>query len=173
MKYGFSSVVAAGGIGYAVADGGWEAWLVAGCGLVIGAMLLVRKERFPGMDAAKVGSAVAALGLGAMVVVRPGDEPLFWLLVAVAGVLGVILTLSIGGADMPVVIALLNSYSGLAAAATGFVIDNNVLIISGSLVGASGIILTNIMCKAMNRSLTNVLFGTMGPTADTADADDV
>ena len=74
---------------------------------------------------------------------------------------------------MPVVIALLNSYSGLAAAATGFVIDNNVLIIAGSLVGASGIILTNIMCKAMNRSLVNVLFGTMGPTADTPDADDV
>jgi NAD(P) transhydrogenase subunit beta len=98
---------------------------------------------------------------------------LFWVLVGVSGLLGVLLTLSIGGADMPVVIALLNSYSGLAAAATGFVINNNVLIISGSLVGASGIILTNIMCKAMNRSLANVLFGAMGPTADTPDADEV
>ena len=74
---------------------------------------------------------------------------------------------------MPVVIALLNSYSGLAAAATGFVLDNNMLIVAGSLVGASGVILTTIMCKAMNRSLPNVLFGTMGPSESTPDADDV
>lgn len=86
-----------------------------------------------------------------------------------ASALGVFLVLPIGGADMPVVIALLNSYSGLAAAATGFVIDNNVLIIAGSLVGASGLILTQIMCKAMNRSLTSVLFGVMEGGGSVAD----
>jgi NAD(P) transhydrogenase subunit beta len=82
--------------------------------------------------------------------------------VVLALALGVLSTIGIGGADMPVVICLLNSYSGLAACAAGFVISNNVLIVSGSLVGASGLILTNIMCKAMNRSLANVLFSGFG-----------
>jgi NAD(P) transhydrogenase subunit beta len=115
-----------------------------------------------------------ALLLGALIVWQPWHGVwVYFLLVVVASVLGVTLVLPIGGADMPVVIALLNSYSGLAAAATGFVISNNMLIIAGSLVGASGIILSEIMCKAMNRSLANVLFGRFGPSAGGPSADDV
>ena len=97
----------------------------------------------------------------------------YWLMVVLALGLGVLFVITIGGADMPVVIALLNSYSGLAAASTGFVLSNNVLIIAGSLVGASGLILTRIMCVAMNRSLPAVLFGTLKPSAGSVSADDV
>ena len=88
------------------------------------------------------------------------------ILCGLAMVLGVLFVIPIGGADMPVVIALLNSFSGLAACAAGFVIENNVLIVAGALVGASGLILTNIMCKAMNRSLANVLFSGFGSVSE-------
>ncbi len=115
--------------------------------------------------------AVVVLLLGAAVTAGYGWVYVPLVLVSLA--LGYLLVNPIGGADMPVVIALLNSYSGLAAAATGFVIDNYVLIIAGSLVGASGIILTSIMCKAMNRSLFNVLFGVMEAGSSTANVDEI
>ena len=108
-----------------------------------------------------------------IVIVNNPASGWYWFIVVVALALGYMLTISIGGADMPVVIALLNSYSGLAAAATGFVIGNTILIIAGSLVGASGLILTKVMCDAMNRSLTAVLFGSLGPAADGPSADEV
>lgn len=121
---------------------------------------------FSGQQIINAILAVGALALSCWVVLDPASGSAYWLLVGVASLLGILLVLPVGGADMPVVVALLNSYSGLAAAATGFVLSNNVLIITGSLVGASGIILTQIMCKAMNRSLTNVLFGVMAPAGD-------
>ncbi|HSG81382.1 MAG TPA: NAD(P)(+) transhydrogenase (Re/Si-specific) subunit beta [Gemmatimonadota bacterium] len=93
---------------------------------------------------------------------EPTSLTFYLVIIGLALVLGITSVIPIGGADMPVVISLLNSYSGLAAAAAGFVVDNRVLIISGSLVGASGLILTNIMCVGMNRSLANVLFGAVG-----------
>jgi NAD(P) transhydrogenase subunit beta len=118
---------------------------------------------FPGLKSVNAILLLAIIALGTWQVMHPGA--ITWPLYAVAAlslVLGVLVVMPIGGADMPVVISLLNSYSGLAAAMTGFVIRNDVLIISGALVGSSGIILSQIMCKAMNRSLANVLFGAFG-----------
>jgi NAD(P) transhydrogenase subunit beta len=120
---------------------------------------------FPGQKAVNLGIFLTIIALSVYQVAVP--EPLLWPFYAVAGLsllLGVMLVIPIGGADMPVVISLLNSYSGIAAAMTGFVIGNHVLIIAGALVGSSGIILSQIMCRAMNRSLANVLFGAFGAT---------
>jgi len=127
-------------------------------------------ERISGKPVLFVGQQIvngllvlAALGCGIAFVLDPVDMyPAFIAAVVLSFVLGIMATIPIGGADMPVVISLLNSYSGLAACAAGFIILNTVLIVSGSLVGASGIVLTIIMCKAMNRSLANVLFSGFG-----------
>ncbi|MFP6871714.1 MAG: NAD(P)(+) transhydrogenase (Re/Si-specific) subunit beta [Nitrospinota bacterium] len=119
-----------------------------------------RSVQVPGHQFINIGLFLGSLALGAMILLNPsGASAFYWGMVLAASILGVFLTIPIGGADMPVAICLLNSYSGLAAASTGFVLANDALIITGSLVGASGLILTQIMCKAMNRSLVNVLTG--------------
>jgi NAD(P) transhydrogenase subunit beta len=120
---------------------------------------------FRGQHVLNLALFLAVVAMAVLLVVGPSQPRLFVALNVVALVLGVLLVIQIGGADMPVVICLLNSYSGLAAATTGFVIGNHGLVITGALVGASGIILTRIMCKAMNRSLANVLFGGVGAAA--------
>ncbi|MBM4188104.1 MAG: NAD(P)(+) transhydrogenase (Re/Si-specific) subunit beta [Gemmatimonadetes bacterium] len=125
-----------------------------------------RAITFPGQKVLNALLFLAVVVLSAYQISVP--ESLLWPFYAVVGIsllLGILLVIPIGGADMPVVISLLNSYSGIAAAMTGFVIKNDVLIIAGALVGSSGIILSQIMCKAMNRSLANVLFGAFGATS--------
>ena len=117
---------------------------------------------FPGQQLINAVFAFALLATGFFIVQDPSQMNYFYGVIIISAILGITLTIPIGGADMPVVISLLNSYSGVAAAATGFVLENNGLIISGALVGASGLILTNIMCKGMNRSLANVIFGAVG-----------
>jgi len=109
-----------------------------------------------------------ALGLIVTLVINPGLSTAFWVLTAIAAALGVLMVLPIGGADMPVVISLLNAYAGLSASAMGFAIDNNLLIIVGALDGTSGLLLSILMCRAMNRSFTNVLFGAFGATVKAA-----
>ncbi|NUQ81966.1 MAG: NAD(P)(+) transhydrogenase (Re/Si-specific) subunit beta [Bacteroidetes bacterium] len=141
-------------------------------GLVTGKVV-----KFPFQNPLNVLLVLAVITLIVMGIIDPVNQWLYIGLVGISLLLGVLLVLPIGGADMPVAISLLNSYSGLAGAATGFVIDNNMLIIAGALVGASGIILTQIMCKAMNRSLMNVLLGGWAnagsAAADTASGKDL
>jgi NAD(P) transhydrogenase subunit beta len=120
-----------------------------------------RPLTYPGQQMVNGVIAAGAVALGVIAIIGR-DEIVLWALVAVTLLLGVVLVLPIGGADMPVVISLLNSFSGLAAAATGFVIENTALIIGGALVGSAGLILTKLMTEAMNRPLSNVLFGAFG-----------
>ena len=113
---------------------------------------------------------VGMLLAGALLLMNPSvGYPLFIGIIIMSLLLGILVVIPIGGADMPVVISLLNSYSGIAGCAAGLAIQNNILIVAGALVGASGIILTNVMCKAMNRSITNVLFGGFGAAVTVGD----
>lgn len=129
--------------------------------------------RFPGQRLFNAILIFLVFAFGIILVIDPSALWAYWALVAASSLFGVMMILPIGGADMPVIIALLNSYSGLAAAATGFVLSNNILIISGALVGASGVILTKIMCQAMNRSLGSCVFGKTGTTSQAGEMADV
>ncbi len=121
-----------------------------------------RPITFPGQHVFNAAVFLTACGLGIALIAGFHEQWALWALVGLAALFGVLFVLPIGGADMPVVISLLNAFTGLAASATGFVLSNTVLIVAGMLVGASGTLLTLLMAKAMNRSVTNVLFGAFG-----------
>jgi len=121
-----------------------------------------RSVTYKGQNALNITLFGVTLLMFAYLIVNPGATVIFYAMIALALLIGVFMVLPIGGADMPVVISLLNSYAGLASAATGFAIGNNVLIIAGALDGASGFILSIVMSKAMNRSFNNVIFGAFG-----------
>jgi NAD(P) transhydrogenase subunit beta len=129
---------------------------------------------YKGQNASNISLFAVAFVLFVYLIMYPGSAPAFYLMIAIGLAVGVLIVLPIGGADMPVVISLLNSYAGLASSATGFALHNNVLIIAGALDGASGFLLSILMSKAMNRSFANVLFGAFGggdaPTAGAAAA---
>ncbi len=138
-------------IGGITFSGSVIAWAKLGERMTTGAIT------FAGQRWVNIGLIIAAFAVGYQLVQNPQDPTWIYAAIAISVLFGVLAVIPIGGADMPVVISLLNSYSGIAATAAGFAISNNILIVAGLLVGASGIILTNIMCKAMNRSLMNVL----------------
>jgi NAD(P) transhydrogenase subunit beta len=133
-------------------------------------IVAARPVKYPGSQIVTGVLLLALVGLGVYLAAIANSVPLFLLFCALALVLGIQLVMPIGGADMPVVVSLLNSYTGIAVAATGFVLGNYALLIAGTLVGASGAILTQLMCKAMNRSIFNVLFAGFGTGGDTAAA---
>jgi NAD(P) transhydrogenase subunit beta len=135
--------------------------------------LLRRPLAFKGQQGVNAGCALLLLAAAVLLVNAPTSPAALWTVAALAGLLGLLLVLPIGGADMPVVIAALNSYSGLAACGAGFILNNTVLIVSGSLVGASGMFLTRIMCRAMNRSFHKVIFGLPMGLAGHSDAEDI
>jgi len=123
---------------------------------------------YKGQNIFNMGLLAVTIGIFVYLVIVPGSMPLFFTMVGLAFVFGLLLVMPIGSADMPVVMSLLNSYAGLASAATGFVLSNKVLIIAGTLDGFSGFILSILMCRAMNRSMANVLFGAFGSAATAA-----
>src|ERR1700733_8460252 len=125
-------------------------------------VLAQRPITYKGQNFVNLGVFAAAAGVGLALIVSPDRSVLFPVFTALSLLFGVLLIIPIGGADMPTVIALLNSYAGLSASAMGFVLNNKLLIVAGALDGSSGFILSIIMCKAMNRSFTNVLFGAFG-----------
>ena len=136
-------------------------------------LITEKPVRYTGEQVVKVLIFLLALYGAYRTTEGKGNVEWYWIASGMGSVLGILLTIPIGGADMPIVIALLNAYSGMAAAATGFVLNNSILIISGALVGASGVFLTKIMCDAMNRSLPNVLFGGVGKVVESIKADDI
>jgi len=131
-------------------------------------IISTRPITYPFQQIVNAGIVLLTIVLAYLVFQNPANTFAFVLIIVLALVLGVLAVIPIGGADMPVIVSLLNSYSGLAVSMTGFALNNNALIIVGSLVGASGLFLTKIMCEAMNRSLANVLFGAFGAIDDSA-----